>query len=150
MRTQRFTATVHRRGVDFAIDVPEEVSLAFAAAGYVPVVGTVNGVSFRGALVAAGGGRHRLFLNAAVRGEAEVGEGDDVALAITRDTTSREPPTPDDLNAALDAVAGARQRWEACSPSTRREILVWIGDAKNPETRARRIARAVAHVMDGT
>jgi len=149
MRTQRFTATVHRRGVNFAVDVPEEVSLSLTATGYVPVVGTVNGVSFRGTLVPAGGGRHRLFLNAAIRREVEVGEGDDVALAITRDTTSREPPIPDDLNAALDSVAGAQHRWDAFSPSHRREVLVWIDDARKPETRARRIARAVAHVMDG-
>ena len=59
-------------------------------------------------------------------------------------------PTPDDLNATRGAGAGARHRGDACSPSGRREMLVWIGDAKKPETRARRIARAVAHVMDGT
>src|SRR4051794_690437 len=46
---------------------------------------------------------------------------------------------PDDLRAALDAAAGARAHWEAFPPSARRQILEWIGSAKRPETRHRRV-----------
>ena len=46
---------------------------------------------------------------------------------------------PDDLAAALDAEPDARRHWDAFPPSTKRAILEWIGTAKKPETRTRRI-----------
>ncbi|KAA9327018.1 hypothetical protein F0P96_17375 [Hymenobacter busanensis] len=53
---------------------------------------------------------------------------------------------PDDLAAALAAIAGARQRFEALAPSAKKNALYYIGSAKRPETRARRIAETVAQV----
>jgi uncharacterized protein YdeI (YjbR/CyaY-like superfamily) len=47
---------------------------------------------------------------------------------------------PDDLAAALDAVPGAREGYDAYSPSTRKMVLFYVTGAKRPETRARRIA----------
>ncbi len=46
---------------------------------------------------------------------------------------------PDDLVAALDAHPPARPNWDAFSPSARKAILTWIGGAKRPETRAKRV-----------
>lgn len=46
---------------------------------------------------------------------------------------------PDDLKQALDADPDARRHWDAFPPSTRRAILEWIGAAKRPETRDRRV-----------
>lgn len=146
--THRFTAEIFKQGVNFLVDVPSAVSFDLAERGYIPIVGTANGYDFRGTMVPAGDGRHRLFLNSAIRTAIDCGEGDTVALVLQKDMTSREPPMPDDFNVALDAIAGAQHRWDAYSPSHRREILTWINDAKKAETRARRIARAVAHVMD--
>jgi uncharacterized protein YdeI (YjbR/CyaY-like superfamily) len=45
---------------------------------------------------------------------------------------------PDDLAAAFPDAA-ARSYFDGLSPSTRRNILQWIGLAKRPDTRARRI-----------
>jgi len=47
---------------------------------------------------------------------------------------------PADLTAALDAEPGARGHWDAFPPSVRKAILTWIGDAKRPATREKRIA----------
>jgi uncharacterized protein YdeI (YjbR/CyaY-like superfamily) len=46
---------------------------------------------------------------------------------------------PDDLRAALDANPDARRHWDAFPPSTKRGILEWIGNAKKPETRSKRV-----------
>lgn len=46
---------------------------------------------------------------------------------------------PDDLAAALDARGEARARWDAFPRSVKRGILEWIGNAKRPETRAKRV-----------
>lgn len=147
-KVHRFTAEIFKQGVNFLVDVPADVSFDLAGRGYIPVVGTANGYGFRGTMVPAGGGRHRLFLNSRTRTAIDSGEGDTVALVLQQDTTTREPPMPDDFNMALDGIAGAQHRWDGYTPSHRREILIWINDARKPETRARRIARAVAHVMD--
>jgi uncharacterized protein YdeI (YjbR/CyaY-like superfamily) len=56
---------------------------------------------------------------------------------------------PDDLAAALDAVARARREWDAFPRSARRAILEWVDGAKRPETRARRVAAAVAQAAEG-
>jgi uncharacterized protein YdeI (YjbR/CyaY-like superfamily) len=49
---------------------------------------------------------------------------------------------PDDLAAALDARPPARERWDAFTPSRRKELLTSIAIARRPETRARRVLEA--------
>ena len=56
---------------------------------------------------------------------------------------------PGDLAAALDAAPPARDRWDAFSRSARRMMLVWLVDAKRPETRAKRIAEIATHAARG-
>ncbi len=46
---------------------------------------------------------------------------------------------PDDLRSALDGYPNAARHFDAFPPSTRKAILEWIGNAKRPETRARRV-----------
>ncbi|QNH62619.1 YdeI/OmpD-associated family protein [Hymenobacter sediminicola] len=50
---------------------------------------------------------------------------------------------PDDLAAALATDAQAARHFAAFSPSARKMILTWVLGAKQPETRARRIAETV-------
>ncbi|WP_409332674.1 YdeI/OmpD-associated family protein [Trujillonella humicola] len=56
---------------------------------------------------------------------------------------------PDDLAAALDAAPAARREWNAFPRSVRRAILEWVGNAKRPQTRARRVATVVAEAREG-
>ncbi len=56
--------------------------------------------------------------------------------------------TPEDLEAALNRV-GALERFDAMSPSCRREYAEWIVGAKRPETRARRVGEAVGWIAEG-
>ena len=51
---------------------------------------------------------------------------------------------PPDLTAALAANATAQSYFDAFPPSVKRAILEWIGHAKKPETRAKRIEETVA------
>ena len=146
-RLQKFSATIYRLGINFCVDVPETVSKAFGKRGYVPVAGRLNHLKIRATLVPRGGGRHRVFLNGEMRRAAGVGEGDRVTLLLKRDTRSREVPAPDEFRKALRRKRGAVSAFEACSPSHRKEILVWILDAKHAETRARRIAKAINHLL---
>lgn len=56
---------------------------------------------------------------------------------------------PADRRAALDAEAGARDHWDAFPRSAKRGILEWIGAAKRPETRARRVAETATQAAAG-
>lgn len=126
--------------MNVALDVPASVSEAFGVRGYVPVIGTADGVELTATLVPIGGGRHRLFLNSAVRTAIGKGAGDSVEIRVRLDRSDRMPETPVDLQEAL-AKDGASEAWEALAPSRRRELLVWLADAKRDQTRAARIGR---------
>ena len=58
-----------------------------------------------------------------------------------------EIPMPDDLAAVLSTEA--RGFLDGLAPSHRREYLVWITEAKRPETRAKRIAEAAERLAAG-
>lgn len=126
--------------MNVALDVPAEVSDAFGTRGHVPVVGTADGAELTATLVPVGGGRHRLFLNGAVLGAIGKGAGDSVEIRVRLDRSDRMAETPVDLQEAL-AEDGASEAWQALVPSRRKELLVWLADAKREQTRAARIGR---------
>ncbi len=140
-----FTAVVYAIGINFAVDVPEEVSAWFGQRGNVPVLGLLDGVGIRSTLTPCGEGRHRLYLNAAMRRAAGVGAGAEVRLRLWRDESTRRPRLPADVRDALRS-AGVLEAFAGLPPSHRREFLVWIEDAKRPETRHRRIERAITEL----
>ena len=133
--------------MNVALDVPAEVSEAFGVRGHVPVVGTVNGAELTATLVPVGGGRHRLFLNSAVRSVVGKGAGDSVEIRIRLDRSDRTPEIPPELQEAL-AEEGATGAWDAMAPSRRRELLVWLADAKRDQTRVARVSRIVQAAIE--
>lgn len=56
---------------------------------------------------------------------------------------------PDDFAAALAAAPEAQAAFDSFAPSYRREYCDWIGEAKQPATRDRRIAQAVEWLGEG-
>jgi uncharacterized protein YdeI (YjbR/CyaY-like superfamily) len=58
-------------------------------------------------------------------------------------------PMPDEFRQAINKNARARQTYEKFSPSHQREYLEWITEAKQDDTRARRIAQAVEWMAEG-
>ena len=61
----------------------------------------------------------------------------------------RTAAVPDDLRAALDADPAASAAFDELDSANRYAILYRVGDAKRPETRARRIERFVAMLARG-
>lgn len=56
---------------------------------------------------------------------------------------------PEDLCAALDRNPVSRENWDSFPRSTRRGILEWIGNAKTPATRAKRVAETADNAAEG-
>jgi uncharacterized protein YdeI (YjbR/CyaY-like superfamily) len=60
-----------------------------------------------------------------------------------------ELPIPEEFAVVLAANPAARAALESFAPSHRREYVEWIVEAKQPETRAKRIAQAIGWLTDG-
>ena len=57
--------------------------------------------------------------------------------------------TPPDLMAALKMTPEALDTYQGLAPSHRREYVAWINEAKQNETRRRRVQTAVAWISRG-
>jgi hypothetical protein len=143
MKARRFSASVYKAGINFAVDVPETVSLGFDICGHIPVVGTVNGLPIRTTLVPVGGGRHRMFLNGEIRKKAGVGDGDTVEIAVELDREPRVQPVPLEFAEALAKNEKAKEAWEKLPPSHKNEILAYLNSLKSPEALKRNVVRAI-------
>ncbi len=60
-----------------------------------------------------------------------------------------EPKVPADLRKALAAAPAAQAAWEGLTPISRRDFISWINEAKQEETRARRIERCCENLVKG-
>ena len=123
------------------IEVPAEVLDALGGGGRIPVQATFDGIAYRGS-IASMGGCMALGVLKQIRSDLGKGPGDSVVVTVTRDDAERTVEVPDDLAAAL-AAAGAREAFDKLSFSHRREHVNAITEAKKPETRTCRIAKAV-------
>ncbi|WP_327640336.1 YdeI/OmpD-associated family protein [Kribbella sp. NBC_00482] len=123
------------------VEVPGEVVAALGGGGRIPVVASFDGVGYRGS-IASMGGCMALGVLKSIRSELGKGDGDAVTVTVERDSGERVVEVPEDLAAAL-AGAGLREAFDGMSYSHRREHVKAIMDAKKPETRARRIAKAL-------
>ena len=56
---------------------------------------------------------------------------------------------PADLRAALTADPKVRALWEDITPLARNEFICWVEDAKQAETRERRIKRTCEELLEG-
>lgn len=123
------------------VEVPGQVVAALGGGGRIPVLATFDGVAYRGS-IASMGGCMALGILKGIRSELGKGDGDAVNVTVERDTAERTVEVPDDLAAALQE-AGLRAAFDKLAFSHRREHVQAINDAKKPETRQRRIDKAV-------
>jgi hypothetical protein len=111
------------------------------------VRGTVNGARYRSSLMMYGGIFH-LGVHKATLAEAGVKPAAVVTVSIEAD--DQPLPTdvvPPDLALALKGEATAAA-WKRLRPSLKREHVQSLLSAKKPETRARRLDKIVASLVD--
>ena len=82
------------------------------------------------------------------RGQAVVDEARTSGAWTALDDVEKlvEPP---DLAAALDADPEARRHWDAFPRSPRRAAPIWVGSARRPATREKRITELVERASRG-
>ncbi len=128
--------------------VPADVVDALGGGGRIPVTATFDGHPYQGS-IARYGGQHVIGLLKDIRAAIGKQPGDPVSVTLERDAGTREVAVPDDLAAALAESPDASAAWEQLSYSHRREHVNAILEAKKPETRARRVANALAMLEGG-
>ncbi len=146
-RTATFETTVTAAGNNTGIVVPAEVVDRLAAGKRPQVLVDVNGHEYR-STVAVMGGRYMIGISAAVRAATGLSGGDPIRVTLTVADAPREVTVPADFAAAL-ASDGATAFFEKLSNSLQRYHVDTIEAAKTPETRERRIAKAVALFGEG-
>jgi Bacteriocin-protection, YdeI or OmpD-Associated/Domain of unknown function (DUF1905) len=145
----RFHTTIEQAGkTATGIQVPDEVVAGLGAGKRPKVRVTINGYTYRSS-VASMGGRFMVGVSAEVRERAGVAGGDEVDVGIELDTEPREVAVPADLAKALGRDAAAKRFFEGLSYSQQQRHVLSIEGAKTPETRQRRIDKAVETLREG-
>lgn len=139
---KRYKTTIFRDGSMCFIPVPFDPKAVFGKVR-APVVVKLGGHSYR-STIAAMGGTVCVPLRRSNREAAGLEGGETVTVELELDTAERVVSPPRDLAAALRAAPPAWERWRELSFTHQREHVEAIEGAKRPETRARRIASAVA------
>jgi len=129
-----------------AITIPFDVPKVFGKRGRVPVRGTINGVPFRSSVFKMGDAPYFMVVNRQMREAGGLSAGQTVSVVMERDDEPRTVEVPADLQAALAKTRGAQEAWARLSFTHQREHVEAINGAKQPETRARRIAKALDHL----
>lgn len=144
----RFTATLEQSGkTATGIRVPEEVLDGLGAGKRPRVHVTIDGrYRFRTTVGPHSGGFY-VPVSAAVRDDAGIAAGDVLEVELTLDTEAREVEVPDDLAAALTDHPDARAWFDGLTDSQRNTFVVSVTSAKQPETRRRRVERAVTALV---
>ncbi|MEW6225801.1 MAG: YdeI/OmpD-associated family protein [Chloroflexota bacterium] len=145
----RFRTTIQLEGkTATGFRVPPEVVAALGGGKRPAVTVTIGDHTYR-STVAAYGDVFMLPLAAEHRAAAGVAAGDEVEVELAPDTAPREVEVPVDLAAALSAEPEARAFFDGLSYSNRRWFVLSVEGAKTPETRQRRVDKAVAMLREG-
>lgn len=144
----QFDATIAISGNNTGVVVPPELIAALDAGQRPPVLVNLNGHEYR-TTVGVMRGTHMVGVSAAVRAETGLQGGDPVAVTLTVADSPREVTVPADFAAALAEQPDAATFFATLANSLQRFHIENINAAKAPETRRRRIERAVRGFLDG-
>jgi Bacteriocin-protection, YdeI or OmpD-Associated/Domain of unknown function (DUF1905) len=145
----RFRARVELGGkTATGIPVPEAVVTSLGTSKRPAVHVTINGHTYR-STVAPMGGRNMLPVSAENRELAGVAAGDTVDVDLELDTAPRELAVPPDLAEALKRDSGTKRFFEGLSYSKQQRVVIPIEQAKTPETRQRRVDKAMEMLREG-
>lgn len=109
--------------------------------------GLLNGHELWASAQPMGDGNHWVTLNRALRTATGLVGDEEVEARLVIVDGPPQLAVPEDLTAALRANPRAAALFEGMSHNHRKEYLVWIGEAKREETRARRIGQTVERIV---
>jgi hypothetical protein len=149
MKKLEFQVKLAGKGTSAAwLNAPFDVKKVFGTRARVPVRGTINGFPFRTSLMPMGG-CHGMAVNKTMRNGAGAQAGDTVSVVMERDDGERIVEVPPLLKKELAKSKAAQANWQKLSFTSQKEITLSINGAKQEETRARRLAKAMDILKTG-
>jgi hypothetical protein len=130
------------------IHIPDEIIAGLGSSRKPAVKVTINGYTYR-STVASRGDRYLVGVSAETRAGAGVAAGDEIDVEIELDTEPRKVTIPPDLERALSGETEARGFFDGLSYSKQSWLVGSVEGAKTPETRQRRIDKAVELLRQG-
>jgi len=124
------------------VEFPHNVEKLYGVKGRVPVNITYNGIPYRGSMVKMAHPKHLLLILKEIREKLGKGKGDRIRVTVELDEAPRVVILAEDIESAYKKAA-VLEVFRAKSFSHQREFALWIEEAKQPETRARRIAKSI-------
>ncbi len=119
--------------------IPFDIAKAWPVRKGRRVRGEIEGFPFRTSLFPdPSGAGHILLVNRAMQAGAKAASGVKVRISIEPDMEWRPTLIPAELANSLKADCKLRRWFDALSPSMRREIGKWVGEAKTAPTRLKR------------
>jgi hypothetical protein len=143
-----FDTTVAGSGGKTGIEIPAEAIERLQAGRRPAVHVTLNGYEYR-STVAVMDGRYLVGVNAEVRAATGLRAGDPVNVTLVAASTPREVNIPEELAEALAADSQAQAFFDSLSNSLQRYHADTVAAAKSPETRRRRVERALDLFREG-
>ena len=147
MAALTLSTTLEGHGPAAAIVLTDEQVAELGAGKAFPVVVDFGDRSIRLRL-ARMAGQNMIGFSKASRVEAGVEIGDHIDVTIRVDTDERVVDLPPQLAEALDADPAARAAFDDLAPSKRKEMARQIAEAKQDETRQRRLEKVLATLRD--
>jgi uncharacterized protein YdeI (YjbR/CyaY-like superfamily) len=128
--------------------VPFEAAKAWPVRNGRRVLGEINGFAFRTSLFPSSrDGGHVLVVNKAMQKGARAKAGDTVQIRLEPDMEERGATVPAELAKALKGDRPLRKWFDQLSPSMRRDVGRWVGEAKSPATREKRAEQMAERLM---
>ncbi len=149
MKKIKFKTEILRNGNMDATYVlfPYDTNELYGTGGRVKVKAMFDGIPYRGSLAPMGLCNHVLILTKDVRSKTGKKAGDVIEVVIEQDKDERTVETPKDFLKELKK-AGLAQFFEKMSYTHRKEYVNSVIEAVKPETRARRISKAVEMISE--
>jgi Bacteriocin-protection, YdeI or OmpD-Associated/Domain of unknown function (DUF1905) len=146
--TVSFETTLTASGNNTGIVVPDDVIEKLGAGKRPAVHVTINEYEYRNT-IAVMGGRYLISVSAAIRKETGLKGGDAIRVSLKLADAPRAVEVPPDFEAALTKQKTALAFFAGLSNSLQRYHVDNINNAKTPDTRQRRIEKAITLFLAG-
>jgi len=153
MDTQSFVAKLtkgHGEGSWIRIDIPLDVIKAFGAKGYIQVKGKIDDYVFDKIKIIPGSeGKHWLPINERIRKAINKGIGEDVVAELELDLEEVVYEMPEDFSIELEKHPKAETFFNSLTKSYQKWFILSITEAKQADTRKKRIEKAIEKLSNG-
>ncbi|MEM9821925.1 MAG: YdeI/OmpD-associated family protein [Bacteroidota bacterium] len=130
------------------IVIPFDVEQSFGKKR-VKIKATFDGVPYQGSLVRMGSPEHILIIRKDIRAKIGKAAGDRIQVRLQEDTEPRVVVLPEDFKNLLAHHPQVQQFFAQLSYTHQKEYVNWIVEAKRPETRTRRMHKAIEMMQAG-